>query len=604
VDGLDGASLWTLVGGIGLFLLGMSLMTDGLTATGTRALRALMAKVTRSRTKALLTGAGVTAIVQSSSATTLLTVSFVSAGLVSFHQSIAILLGANIGTTSTAWIVSLVGFKVDSAAFALPAIGIGSLLRLISHGRRAALGMAIAGFGLIFLGIDFLQEGMKGVAAGMRPEDLATDGILGTLILFGIGVVMTVIMQSSSAAAATTLAAVHAGSLSFEQAAALIIGQNVGTTSTALLGAIGGTLSAKRAAAAHTMFNASAGFIALILLTPFTKMVHTIGDAWLGATPEVMVALFQTCFKVIGVALLLPIIEPFARLIERIVPERGDAPTRRLVPAALEAPAMALEAARRTAMELGVMTIEAVDGALESAARPRVVPPSLLGRAARLVREPKRLLTGDDAAVAALEARLSKAAAGLEALRVYLGRIRVAPDSDVYREHLAVVYARDHIQRLEHAARDRAMVEALSLDPQAALVVEALRDEIYPVVRGLAARSKTEPNGDPEALDDAALQRAVDALREGAAARRLSYRASLLARMAEGGLSAADVDELLDMNRWLADIGHGVARTVEFLTWPERAGLTLASGEAPTRPSRAARSTAAAEAARDREPRS
>jgi len=593
---MDSSSFWTLVGGVGLFLLGMSLMTDGLTAMGTRALRRLMGRVTKSRMAALATGAGVTAVVQSSSATTLVTVSFVSAGIVSFSQSIAIMLGSNVGTTSTAWIVSLIGFKVDSAAFALPAVGIGSLIRLVSRGRRAAIGLAIAGFGLVFLGIDALQAGMAGVADTIDLGGLGGHGFLGILLLFGVGALMTVLMQSSSAAAATTLAAVNAGSINFEQAAALIIGQNVGTTVTAIIGAVGGSLSAKRAATAHAMFNVSAGVIALILLTPFTAMVSAVGESWVGATPEVMVALFHTFFNVLGVVLILPFLGPFARLIERMVPERGGGPTRRLVTSALEAPSLAIEAARRTGMELGAMAVEAVDGALESAVTRPDPAKGLLGRAARLVSEPRRLLTGEDSRAAALESLLGQLSNGLESLRGYLGRIRATPDADGYSEHLAVVYAADQLQRLDQAARNRAMLEVLKLDPRSDEIIESLRAEILPVAEALAARVEDKPTeGD---LDGRAFREVVDHLRESAAARRLTYRAELLARMAAGELSAADTDELLDANRWLADLGRGIARTVELLIWPDSAGALLTAGDVVPEDTRAAREEAAAAAVR------
>lgn len=308
---MDSQSFWQLIGGIGLFLLGMSLMTDGLMSAGTRTMRGLVGRVTKSRFAGLLTGFSVTALVQSSSATTLVTVSFVSAGVVTFHQSIAVMLGANIGSTSTAWLVSLIGLKMSSAVFALPAIGIGALIRLVSRGRRRALGMALAGFGLVFLGIDFLQLGMAEVSRHLRPEDIALEGFFGRLALVGVGLVMTVVMQSSGAASATTLAAVNAGSISFEQAAALIIGQNIGTTVTAVIGAIGGTISAKRAAMAHVFFNVGTGLLALIALVPFTHLVAEVGDDLFEGTKEGYVALFHTSFNVLGVVIFLPLLSPF-----------------------------------------------------------------------------------------------------------------------------------------------------------------------------------------------------------------------------------------------------------------------------------------------------
>jgi phosphate:Na+ symporter len=579
---VDSSSFWTLIGGVGLFLLGMTLMTDGLMSAGTRALRRLVSRITRSRWAGLATGIGVTAVVQSSSATTLVTVSFVSAGLVTFQQSIAVMLGANIGTTSTAWIVSLVGFKMDSAAFALPAIGIGALIRLVSRGRRRALGMAIAGFGLVFLGIDFLQAGMQTVSASIRPEDIAIDGLLGTLALVGIGIVMTVVMQSSSAAAATTLAAVHAGSIGFEQAAALVIGQNIGTTVTAIIGAVGGTLAAKRAAAAHVTFNVATGIVAIAALGPFTLLVHELGEELFVGTPEGYVALFHTAFNVLGVVIFLPLLKPFAKAVMRIVPEREDPATRRLTKTALQTPALAVEVARLTCMDLGGRAIHAAVDRLGRQRDAEGSNPNLIVRAARMVREPRRLLTGEDSEHATHEARVAAVARGLDALRAYLGKIgHLEAGSAAYQEYLAVMYASDHVQRIVDAMRNERRLQSLALDPAIGAHVERMSEAMVPVADALAGRSDTD-RPQPGAQDDDALAALIDALRDATGKSRVVYRAHILARTAGGELSPADADDLLDTNRWLVDIAHAASRIAELLVWPKLAARELAdapSGE-------------------------
>jgi len=580
---MDSDSFWHLIGGIGLFLLGMSLMTDGLMQGGTRTVRRLMARVTSSRWVGLATGMGVTSIVQSSSATTLMTVSFVSAGVVSFQQSIAVMLGANIGTTSTAWIVSLVGFKMSSAFFALPAIGIGAMIRLISRGRRQALGLAIAGFGLVFLGIDFLQSGMASIAANLRPEDLGGDGLLGTLALVGVGVVMTVVMQSSSAAAVTTLAAVHAGSINFEQAAALVIGQNIGTTVTAIMGALGGNIAARRAAAAHVMFNVITGLIALVLLGPFTHLIAFIGDDLFGGAKEAEVALFHTAFNILGVALFLPLLGPFSRLVERLVPERQDHGTARLSRLTLTTPALAIEAARLTALGLGARAIQLATEALSHALPEKGASPTFAARAARLLLEPRRLLTGEGPEHVTRESRFASVQDGALRLRDFLGQVgHIERKSESYGDYLAVVYAADHIQRIIHGIRLEGRLQSLALDEALVPWVEALCEAVGPIYASLSARAAQEASAVRRDADEA-LAREIDALRVMLERQRVTYRASLLARTAAREVTTADTDELLDTNRWLVDLGHNASRVAELLVWPRSSSDELA--EARSAPS-------------------
>ncbi|MEQ9617203.1 MAG: Na/Pi symporter, partial [Phycisphaerales bacterium] len=243
------------MGGLGLFLLGMMLLTDGLKQLAGQAMKKLLARFVRGPFSGLTTGALFTALIQSSSATTLTTIGFVSAGLITFQQAVGVVFGANIGTTSTGWIVSLLGLKISLGAVSPPLILLGVLLRLFSRDRFAALGGALAGFALIFFGIGVMQTGMEDLAARIDPASIPGDGLTGRFLLVLIGVVMTVVMQSSSAAVAATLIAVDSGAIGFEQAAALVVGQNIGTTVTAAIASIGASTPAKRTALAHIAFN-------------------------------------------------------------------------------------------------------------------------------------------------------------------------------------------------------------------------------------------------------------------------------------------------------------------------------------------------------------
>ncbi|MGQ9766574.1 MAG: Na/Pi cotransporter family protein [Anaerolineae bacterium] len=351
----------TLLGGVGLFLLGMILMSEGLKAVAGGALQRILERSTGTPLAAFLSGVGLTALVQSSSATTIATIGFVSAGLLSFPAAVGVIIGANVGTTSTGWIVSLLGFKLNVAAFALPFIGVGALLRLLMAGRRANLGMALAGFGLIFVGIGFLQEGMGGLTERIDLSAFSPASLAGRLGLALAGTIMTVLLQSSSAAVALTLTALYSGAIGLTQAAYLVIGQNLGTTVTALLASAGAAVPARRTALAHILFNALTGLLAFGVTPQLLAVVNWLAHALDNAEASMVIALFHTVFNLLGAALFLPFIGPFARGIVRLIPDRGPAFTRHLDRSLLLAPSVAVEA---TARELGEVAVAALEEAV------------------------------------------------------------------------------------------------------------------------------------------------------------------------------------------------------------------------------------------------
>src|SRR5215813_4756081 len=227
---MDTTAVVTLLGGLGLFLLGIHHLTEGLKGLAGDSLRRALQRLVAGRFSTVASGAFFTAVIQSSTAAILTVIGFVSAGLVTFSQAIGMIDGATLGTTSTIWLVALFGLRFRISAAALPMLGIGAFLWLIASGKTRSLGAVLAGFGLIFTGIDFLQTGMKGISWNL--EAWAGTGYGALWILAGIGFVMTVVMQSSSAAAATTLVALDAGSVTFEQGCAMIVGQSIGTAAT------------------------------------------------------------------------------------------------------------------------------------------------------------------------------------------------------------------------------------------------------------------------------------------------------------------------------------------------------------------------------------
>lgn len=315
-----------LAGGIGLFLLGMGLMTDGLKLAAGPALERILASSTRTRMRGLASGALVTALVQSSTAITVATLGFVNAGLLNLSQAIWVVFGSNIGSTMTGWLVALVGLQFNIQALVLPLIGIGMLLRLTGKSvRRGSLGTALAGFGLLFLGIDMLRETFTAL-----PSDFTLpvgEDWISVLVQVLAGFMMTLVMQSSAASLTIALTAAEGGLLTIQGAAAVVIGANVGTTATAVLVAIGATPNARRVAAAHVLLNLVAAAAALALLAWMPRAIAAFGE-WigLGAAPAPTIALYHTAFNLLGVALLWPLADRLVAFLQARFRATGDEP--------------------------------------------------------------------------------------------------------------------------------------------------------------------------------------------------------------------------------------------------------------------------------------
>ena len=270
----------TLIGSLGLFLYGMKIMSEGLQKVAGDKMRGILSAMTSNRVTGVLTGVLITALIQSSSATTVMVVSFVNAGLLSLAQSIGVIMGANVGTTVTAWIISLFGFKVDISAFAIPLIGLSIPLIFSEKSRRKSIGEFLMGFAFLFMGLSYLKDSVPDLQS--NPQILAflqnytSMGYTSLLIFLGIGSLLTVIVQPSSATVAITLIMCTKGWIPFDMAAAMILGENIGTTITANIAAIPANASAKRAAIAHLMFNVFGVLWVMALFYPFTQMVSWI----------------------------------------------------------------------------------------------------------------------------------------------------------------------------------------------------------------------------------------------------------------------------------------------------------------------------------------
>ena len=422
----------SVLGGVGLFLLGMTVMTEGLKALAGSALRTLLSKAAATPLLGSFWGALVTLLVQSSSATTMTTIGLVSAGLLTFQQGLGLVFGANVGTTGTGWLVALIGVRVSLTAAALPMIFVGSLIKLLARGRLSGAGAALAGFGLVLFGLTTLQQGMGGLAERLHPADLPAvfdaggwRGMVGALVLVVVGLVMTAVMQSSTAAIAVTLSAFHAGAVGLDQGCALIIGQNIGTATSSALAAIGASSTAKRLAIAYVLFKLIAAVIALVLFPISTPLLLRASKAIDGVT---LLAAYHTVYNVVGVVVLLPLVDRFTRLVERILPERGSPLTRCLDPSALETPMVAVEAVRRTIAQSLAAVCGSVEAALGAETRGERVP----GKTAIAVHE-----AGD----------------ALREAQVFLSDVAGPPDTEDEQLRLtSTLHAFDHASRVVETA--------------------------------------------------------------------------------------------------------------------------------------------------------
>jgi phosphate:Na+ symporter len=367
-----------LAGGVGLFLLGMWLMTDGLKLAAGSTLERILARSTSTPLRGLASGILITALVQSSSAVTVTTIGFVNAGLLTLGQALWVLFGSNVDTTMTGWLVSLVGLNFRIEALALPMIGLGMVLHFTGERRRrGALGMALAGFGVLFLGIGVLKDTFMDLGGQMTlPGGI---GVLGVLAHVGAGALLTVLMQSSSAALAVALTAAQGGLLGIDDAAAVVIGANIGTTATALLAALGATPNARRAAAAHVLFNLLTGTVALLLLPWLIDAVGLVRDLLeLDAAPAVTLALFHTVFNVLGVLLMWPLAGRLTEFLARRfrTAEEDEARPQHLDSNVLSVPALALDALIQEVRRMGEIALRGARRvwAIQQTAAPTSLP--------------------------------------------------------------------------------------------------------------------------------------------------------------------------------------------------------------------------------------
>ena len=324
-------NIFSLVGSLALFLFGMKTMSEGLEKFAGDRLRSILAAMTKNRMMGVLTGILITALIQSSSATTVMVVSFVNAGLMTLAQSIGVIMGANIGTTVTAWIISAVGFKVDIAAFSIPLLAIGMPLIFSGKGNRKSFGEFIFGFSFLFMGLAFLQDvatamGIGDMVAGILAH-VPQDSFFTILLFIVVGALVTMIVQSSSAAMAITLMlfGMNIPGFGFEQAAALAMGQNIGTTITAFMASFTANTQARRAALAHMFFNVFGVVAFLIVFYPACDAVSWVVENFMGGGNDLFkLSAFHTAFNIINTLLLIGFVKQIEMFVCRVLPMKAQ----------------------------------------------------------------------------------------------------------------------------------------------------------------------------------------------------------------------------------------------------------------------------------------
>ena len=322
----------SLIGSLGMFLYGMKVMSDGLEKFAGERLRAILAAMTKNRVMGVFTGILITALIQSSSATTVMVVSFVNAGLMTLKQSIGVIMGANIGTTVTAWVISIFGFQSNISAFAIPLLALGLVFVFSKNSKRKSLGEFVYGFSFLFLGLSFLQTSAEHLQIGQLVanmlKDISDTSYLMILLFVLIGMLVTCLVQASAATMAITMMLfnMNIAGFGFEQAAALAMGQNIGTTVTAYLAAMTGNVPARRAALSHMFFNVFGVVLVLIIFYPFCNFINWLSsDVFrVDGNYSAKLALFHTAFNVFNTLVLIGFVDQIEKLVCKVLPYKSE----------------------------------------------------------------------------------------------------------------------------------------------------------------------------------------------------------------------------------------------------------------------------------------
>ena len=354
----------TIIAGIAIFIIGMQYMENGFKLFSGGVLETILQKFTSTTPKAIGTGFLATAVVQSSSLVTVIIISFLSAELIGLTQAVGVVFGSNIGTTTTAWLVSSLGLKIKIAHYALPMLIFGVVMQFSKHSVYKGIGSVLIGLGFIFLGIAYMKEGFDTLKDGLDLAEYAIPGYLGVFVYIFFGAVATVIIQSSSATMAIIITALATGQIDYINALSLAIGANIGTTVTAAIGAIASNKNGKRLAVAHLIFNMVTALFAVVFLYQLRDLVDKLAPLLSISETDVAMklALFHTIFNVIGVLLVSPFIKQLVRFLQTLFnpKEKGRGRAKYLTKEVMELPSTAIAALRKETIHLYDKSLEAI----------------------------------------------------------------------------------------------------------------------------------------------------------------------------------------------------------------------------------------------------
>lgn len=515
-------------GGLGLFILGMRIMTEGLRMLADGRLHRWLARVTRTPLSGAVTGMLSTAAIQSSNATTVAAVGFVGAGVLTFEQALGVIFGANIGTTVTGWLVATFGFKIRLGSISMLLVFGGAMLLLLGKGPWAKTGRVMAGFSLMFLGLDFLKGGLAEAANGISLDQFQSATITGRLALVGIGVVLTILTQSSSATVATALAAMSSGILNLPQGLAVVIGADMGTTAAAWLASVGGTTDSRRTGLSHVVFNLLTGLCAFLLLPVYYGALVRFSPELEETSPHFAAVAFHSSFNILGVLAILPFTRRFARLMRWLIPERSPSPSAALDPKLVEIPAAAVETLHHATGETAALLLACLEDAL------------------------------DQPSVPVANERLDAIQRAAKECRSFIGQLAPASSEPVVQDRLpAILHALDHIDRALDRCREQERIETLAS-------IVALAEKTRQIREGCAALrlallSKGREPYPIDQLETLARQLETD---------HYSTRGEFIQAAAAGKCDPVELDKNLDAHRWLRRVSWHVFRICHYIASP------------------------------------
>ncbi|MDH7552231.1 MAG: Na/Pi symporter [Spirochaetota bacterium] len=516
----------TAIGGIGILLLGIVLMSEAIQKLAGPRFRKILANLTGGKFKALLTGMLVTTIIQASSATAIATIGFVSAGLITIPQALAVIFGANVGTTATAWLVTMFGIQYSIGQFSLLFVACGVILKILYTDHRSDIGSLLAGFGLLFFGITIMRQGLAQLPQSFNFTAISGHVITDRLLLFSIGFILTILMQSSSAAVVLALVALSSGTISLFQGQVLVIGMNAGKSIPILFAAIGATPDTRRIIVADVLFNTVTALVLFVLLPQLSPLLSSLCNAFGAIVPEIELSVFHTLFNVIGVLLFFPFITPFVRFLKTLFADTRFYLTQHLDDAIATTPAIAVETARRTVVDIALYIIQILKDMLQK--------------------------NGTDIAH-----RLKTAQIALEETKHFMSKVKTPPQQkQLYDEHISVLHAIDHLNSIIEACQEAHIVSLLKNSTNFSDMKWNFNTELVESEKALKAESSIDS------------VEKIQELSQYLANSRKLERVEVLKKTATGQLDSHTALDFIEAIRFIDRLGYHIWRVVRHCIVP------------------------------------